>query len=41
MELLNIIIEDYRKENFTSKEWLVYGLLAPLALTAVCILASA
>jgi len=40
-ELVNIIREDYRKEGFTRRDYIVYGILAPIALTAVCILAGA
>jgi len=40
-ELVNIIREDYRKEGFTRRDYIVYGILAPIALTAVCIFAGA
>lgn len=38
--VMDKIIEDYRKEGFTLREWAVYGLLA-VAMAAVCILAGA
>lgn len=40
-QLVNIILEDYRKEGFIRRDYIVYGILAPIALTAVCILAGA
>ena len=40
-ELFAIIIEDYRKEGFTRRDYFIYGILAPMAFTAACILASA
>lgn len=30
-QLINIIREDYRKEGFTRKEYIYYGILAPIA----------
>lgn len=27
---MNEIIEDYKRENFTLKEWVKYGIIAPL-----------
>ena len=31
--------KDYQKENFTTQEMIVYGIIAPLALVAVMALA--
>lgn len=39
--LIQLFVKDYKQENFTRKEWLIYGILAPIAFLAVCILASA
>ena len=33
------IIEDYKRENFTTKEWVKYGIIAPLLLIIICGLA--
>lgn len=38
-ELIMLFVNDYRQEQFTRKEFIKYGLLAPLALIAICILA--
>lgn len=32
------IIDDIKAENFTKREFIVYGIIAPLALVAVVIL---
>lgn len=32
------IIDDIKAENFTKREFIVYGIIAPLALVAVTIL---
>ena len=32
--------KDYRDENFTKREWLVYGVIAPMALVLAMILIS-
>lgn len=32
------IIDDIKAENFTKREFIVYGIIAPLALVAVAIL---
>lgn len=33
------LIEDIKKEKFTIREYLIYGLVAPLALVAACVIA--
>ena len=33
------IIEDYKRENFTATEWVVYGIVYPLALILICAIA--
>lgn len=35
---MNKILEDYKSENFTKREIITYGVLAPLALIAACAL---
>jgi len=41
MELIRIIIEDYRKEGFTRRDYIKYGILAPIAFVVITILSSA
>lgn len=38
-ELYNIMMKDFQEENFTRKEWIIYGVVAPLALILLCGLA--
>lgn len=38
-ELLEILEKDIMSENFTRKEIVIYGIIAPLALVLVCGLA--
>ena len=38
-EFLEIMGKDIMSENFTKKEYVVYGIIAPLALVLVCGLA--
>lgn len=38
-EFLKIMGKDIMKENFTKKDYVVYGIVAPLALVLVCGLA--
>ena len=33
-------IKDFRNEDFTRKEFIKYGIVAPLVLIALCLLAS-
>ena len=37
---MNDIIKDFRNESFTRKEFIKYGIVAPLVLIALCLLAS-
>lgn len=34
------IINDYKEENFTKKDWLVYGLVIPFFLAALTLFGS-
>jgi hypothetical protein len=38
-ELFDILRKDIMSENFTRRELVVYGIIAPLALIAACVLA--
>ena len=38
-EFLEIMWRDIKNENFTRKEYVVYGIIAPLVLVLVCGLA--
>lgn len=38
-ELYDIMMKDFQQENFTRKEWIIYGVCAPLALILLCGLA--
>lgn len=38
-EFWSIMEKDYQKENFTTQEMVVYGIIAPLVLVAVMALA--
>ena len=38
-EFLNIMGKDILSENFTRREYVVYGIVAPLVLVLVCVLA--
>lgn len=33
------LLNDYKNEGFTLREWFFYGILAPVALIAICLLA--
>lgn len=35
----NKIIKDIYNENFTTRDWIVYGILAPIAITLGCLFA--
>ena len=37
---MNDLINDFRNEDFTRKEFIKYGIVAPLVLIALCLLAS-
>ena len=38
-ELYDIMMKDFKEENFTLKEWIIYGVVAPVALILLCCLA--
>lgn len=38
-ELFEIMMKDILSENFTRRELVVYGIVAPLGLLAACVLA--
>jgi len=38
-EFLKIMGKDIMSENFTKKEYVVYGIMAPLVLVLMCVLA--
>ena len=38
--IMNDIIKDFRNEGFTLREFIKYGIIAPLGLIAFCLLAS-
>ena len=40
-QLITIIKADFHEEGFTRRYYIVYGILAPIGLTALCIIASA
>lgn len=40
-ELYDILMKDIQKENFTRRELVVYGVIAPAVFIAFCILAGA
>ena len=37
---MNDIIKDYKEENYTLREWIIYGVIVPAIFIAVCLLAS-
>ena len=39
-EFLDIMAKDLMNENFTRKECLEYGVVAPMALVVICLIAS-
>ncbi len=39
-DLLNIYLKDIQVENFSKRECVVYGVIAPMALVVVCLIAS-
>lgn len=38
-ELFEIMMKDILSENFTKREYVIYGIVAPLGLLAACVLA--
>lgn len=39
-EFFNIMAKDILSESFTKKDYVIYGIIAPMALIAICMLAS-
>ena len=39
-DLLNIYLKDIKVENFSKRECVVYGIIAPMMLVVVCLIAS-
>ena len=35
-ELYDIMMKDFQEENFTLKEWIIYGVVAPIAVILMC-----
>lgn len=35
-ELYDIMMKDFQEENFTLKEWIIYGVVSPIALILLC-----
>lgn len=35
-ELYDIMMKDFKQENFTLKEWIIYGVVAPIAVILMC-----
>lgn len=38
-ELIEILQKDIESEDFTLREYIIYGIIAPLAVIAACVLA--
>ena len=38
-ELIEILQKDIESEDFTLREYVIYGIIAPLAVVAACVLA--
>jgi len=38
-ELIEVLQKDIMSENFTRREFVLYGIVAPLALIAACVIA--
>ncbi len=38
-ELFEIMMKDILSEEFTKREYIIYGIIAPLGLIALCVLA--
>jgi hypothetical protein len=38
-ELFEIMMKDILSEDFTKREYIIYGIMAPLGLIAACVLA--
>ena len=39
-EFLNIMLKDYMKEDFSCREWIIYGVIAPTCLIIASIIVS-
>ena len=39
--VMNDLIKDFKEGEYTLREWIIYGVIAPMLLIAVAILASA
>lgn len=39
-QLFSILAKDLQSENFSTREMVIYGVVAPMALVAVCMIAS-
>lgn len=37
---MNDIIKDYMKEDFTMKEWVIYGVVVPLVILLIAVFVS-
>lgn len=40
-DFIKIMMKDILSENFTRREYVIYGVIAPMVLIAVCMLAGA
>ena len=38
-EIFEIMLKDILSENFTAREYIIYGIMAPVGLVAACVLA--
>ncbi len=38
-EIISVLQKDIEAEGFTKREYVIYGIIAPLALIAACVLA--
>ena len=38
-EFLEIMEKDFLKEGFTKREWMIYGVILPVAFVAGCVIA--
>lgn len=39
-ELLDILLKDIASDDFTTREYIIYGIVAPLVLIAGCVVAT-
>ena len=40
-EFLKLMEKDYMSEGFSRREWLIYGIIAPMVLVIGCVIAEA